>query len=539
MASAPIPALPRRRSLAGAVVLIVIGVLFLLGNMHVLSWGSLGLWFAHYWPLLLILWGVIKLAEYMLARSRGYQPSGIGAGGAVLVFFIIGCGLLATTISQWKIRDWLGKWNPNDSLPPIFGNKYEYDSNVDQEVGTQGAFHLDLQRGSITVLPSSDNKVHMSVHKTIVAYSREDADRVDKATQPEIKTDQIPQVPGVPKASGLPPAERERIQAEIARANAEVNRARVEAEKARAEAEQASAEARRMTEEIVRVNIQPSSEGFAVTDVEVHVPPALPLDLTTGHGDIEIHARQGDVKITSGHGDVTLEDTTGNAGITMHGGDLSVHKVTGNLTVDGHVNDTSITDVTGLVVLNGDYIGEMSLENIGGGLHVSTSRSELATGKIQGELRMDSHDLNASNVAGGFKVQTRSKDIHLEDVMGDIEVSNKHGDVEIHAGKGPAGNIQVTNSSGGIEVALPAQSAFQVEANARNGDISSEFEEIKPQKISEANTVANGSVGRGGKKIILTTEHADIEITKAEPKSPDNENKKSSSSGGKSRDSEE
>jgi hypothetical protein len=530
---------PRRRSLAGAVILIVIGVLFLLGNMHVISWTGLGLWYSRYWPLLLILWGVIKLAEYMLARSRGYQASGIGVGGAMLVFFIIGTGLMATTMSQWKIHDWLAKWNPNDSLPPIFGNKYEYDSNVDQEVAAHGAFHLDLQRGSITVLPSSDNKVHISVHKTIVAYSKEDADRVDKATQPDIKTDQIPAVPAVPNTSGLSPAERERIQGEIARANAEVNRARAEVEKARSEAEKARAEAERASEEIVRVNIQPPSEGFAVTDVEVHVPPALPLDLTTGRGDIEIHARQGDVKISSGHGDVSLEDITGNAGITMRAGDLTIHKLTGNVTVDGHVSDTSITDVTGLVVLNGDYLGEMSLQNIGQAVHVTTSRSELTTGKIQGELRMDSHDLNASNVTGGFKVETRSKDIHLEDVMGDIEVSNKHGDVEIHASQGPAGNIQVTNSSGGIELALPAQGAFQVEANARNGDISSEFEEIKPQKMSEANTVASGSVGRGGKKIILSTEHADIEITKAEPKTPEKENKKPGGSAKKSDDSEE
>ena len=42
------------RSLAGPVVLIVIGIFFLLGNMHVLYWHDLGAWFAHFWPVLLI-----------------------------------------------------------------------------------------------------------------------------------------------------------------------------------------------------------------------------------------------------------------------------------------------------------------------------------------------------------------------------------------------------------------------------------------------------------------------------------------------------
>jgi hypothetical protein len=270
----------------------------------------------------------------------------------------------------------------------------------------------------------------------------------------------------------------------------------------------------------------------------VHVPVTLPLDLTTGHGDIEIRGRQGDVKLSSARGDVTLEDITGNAVITMHGGDLSAHKVTGNVTVDGRLNDTSMTDVTGVVVLNGEYIGETSLQNVGDSLHMSTSRTDLTVGKIQGELRMDSSDLHVNNVIGGLKVHTHSKDIHLEDVMGDIEVNNKNGDVEIQASKGPAGNIQVTNNRG-IELSLPAQGAFQVEANARNGDISSDFDEVKVQKLSEQNSFANGAVGRGGKKIVLTTEHADIEIRKAEPKAPENENKKSGDSGKKSSDSDE
>ena len=86
MASAPVPVtrLPRRRSFAGPVVLIVMGIVFLLGNMGVLTWNVLGLWFAHYWPMLLILWGVIKLVEYYTARNAGYAASGIGSEDAII-----------------------------------------------------------------------------------------------------------------------------------------------------------------------------------------------------------------------------------------------------------------------------------------------------------------------------------------------------------------------------------------------------------------------------------------------------------------------
>ena len=47
--------------------MIILGVVFLLGNMHVLTWHSLGVWFARYWPVLIIIWGVVKLVEYYQA----------------------------------------------------------------------------------------------------------------------------------------------------------------------------------------------------------------------------------------------------------------------------------------------------------------------------------------------------------------------------------------------------------------------------------------------------------------------------------------
>ena len=69
---APLPPRRYRRSFAGPFVLIVLGIVFLLGNLHLLSWERLGLWFAHYWPLLLILWGVIKLIEHQQAQRDGF-----------------------------------------------------------------------------------------------------------------------------------------------------------------------------------------------------------------------------------------------------------------------------------------------------------------------------------------------------------------------------------------------------------------------------------------------------------------------------------
>ncbi len=83
-----------RRSLAGPIVLIVIGCVFLLHNfgVRVPVWHAFG----RYWPLLLILWGVVKLVEHAAANRQGYRATGIG-GGSVLLLLIIVVGLAART----------------------------------------------------------------------------------------------------------------------------------------------------------------------------------------------------------------------------------------------------------------------------------------------------------------------------------------------------------------------------------------------------------------------------------------------------------
>src|SRR6202162_3779055 len=122
----------QRRSMAGPVVLILLGVVLLLTTMHVLRPEPLLHWFGTYWPALIILWGVIKLVEYQQAQKEGTRPSGIGAGGVVLLIFLIVFGLSATQASRFnwdEIRDHI---NLGDEDLQLFGHTYSYDDQLQQ-----------------------------------------------------------------------------------------------------------------------------------------------------------------------------------------------------------------------------------------------------------------------------------------------------------------------------------------------------------------------------------------------------------------------
>src|SRR5579862_9974973 len=136
MTPPPIAPPPRRqRSLAGPFVLIIIGTVFLMATMHVLSVGRLAHLFANYWPVLLILWGVIKLIEHMQAQREGTRSSGIGAGGVVLVVMIVVFGLIATQLERvnWSgLRDNIDIDDPD--ISHIFGgDTFNFNDTLEQD----------------------------------------------------------------------------------------------------------------------------------------------------------------------------------------------------------------------------------------------------------------------------------------------------------------------------------------------------------------------------------------------------------------------
>src|SRR5438067_4783210 len=176
--SAP-PARPPRppRSLAGPVVLIVIGIFFLLGNLHILYWHDLGRWFSHYWPVLLILWGVIKLIEYQQANRTGVRPAGIGAGGVLLVIFLVVAGLIATEAYRMNWEEIRDQMHIEGADIPWWGHTYNYTDEVQQAFPAGDSLHVNSERGAINVTASTDNQIHVTVHKRINAERQEEADK--------------------------------------------------------------------------------------------------------------------------------------------------------------------------------------------------------------------------------------------------------------------------------------------------------------------------------------------------------------------------
>jgi DUF4097 and DUF4098 domain-containing protein YvlB len=444
------------RSLAGPVVLIVIGIVFLLGTMGTLHWMTLGRLYAQYWPLLIIVWGVIKLVEQQRARQEGTRSSGIGVGGVFLLLFLIGSGLMA---NEFRKVDWQSLQSEigidDKDLDGLFGQSFTYTDTMTQAFPAGSNLHIISDRGSINVVSGDANQVKVEISKKLHADNQQDADKYDHETKTKITSSE-----------------------------------------------------KTVT---INANTEGAGEHGVSSDLIVYAPASAALMISSKHGDIAVSGRNSDVEISSQHGDVTLEDIKGNANLNLQRSSLKASNISGDLSVDGRVNDVSATNIQGAARLTGEFYESVKMAQIGKAAVFKSGRTDMEFAKLAGTLDLDSGDLRANSVHGPVRLSTRDKDVHLEGVAGDLRLDDRNGAIEIVVRK--TGNVQIDNKNGDIQLTLPSQASFRVDARAVNGEIQSDFGELKVNN-GENEATATGAVGNGTAVLKLNNEHGTIEIRK-------------------------
>jgi hypothetical protein len=439
------------------VVLIILGIVFLLGNMHLLSWARLGTWFAHYWPLLLILWGVIKLIEHQQAQRDGLPSRGIGAGGVCLVILIVICGLIATQASRFnwgEIRDNMGI--DGSDLDNVFGQTYSFDDHLEQDIPPAvTSLRVSDDHGAVRVSVADDKKITVVIRKRVGAESQNDADKYNQQTKPQIT----------------------------------------------------------LAGNLMVLDAKAQAGNHSVqSDLDISIPRKMELHITGRKGDVSVNGRDGDVEIAAQHGDVSVEEINGNIKLNLEKSSAKVEQVTGDVHIDGRLNEVSVMDVKGSVQLDGEFEESVKLARITKNVAFKSSRTDMEFSRIDGELDLDSDDLHADKITGPVHLTTRSKQIRLEDVSGDVRLQNDNGGVEVSMRS--LGNVQIDSRNGDVQLSVPDKAGFRVDARTRDGEIQSDFPELKIDN-GDHEATASGSVGNGASHIVINNQHDGIEIRKA------------------------
>jgi DUF4097 and DUF4098 domain-containing protein YvlB len=442
---------PRVPSVVGPIILVAIGVIALLVVTGHIAFENFRMWYGQWWPLLLIVAGLALLGEWALDLRRQTPVRRSGSFVGILILLAI----LGLGASGWDhMRPWTSQFNDgNDNFFNAFGlPQHDMDQQVlSSQIPANSAVDIQNPRGDVSI--TAGDGPNIEVHAHAIAFADSDA-------------------------------EANKIFA---------------------------AEAAHLTVSGGTVLVKSESNNSGRLNLTVTVPKSARVTVTSDKGDVTAAGLGSGISVSAQRGDVHLSEIAGAVQMHFSGGkhDFSAHQVDGDVTTDGDCNDLTLSEVKGKVNQNGEILGDVHIENVGGSIHLHTSVTDLQVAALPGDLTLDSDDLRISEAKGLVHVVTHAKDVDLNQIYGDSSVEDRDGTISVE----PAGayGVEAKNGKGDIVVTLPPNATGTVDGRTRNGDIVTEYE---LSVSGEENKTVTGHIGSGSSKIILDAENGDVRIKK-------------------------
>jgi Putative adhesin/Domain of unknown function (DUF5668) len=442
-------------SVTGPIVLIAIGIIALLlmtGRIDAdIFWGLIEKW----WPLLIIGLGLVALAEWAIDLRRPNAPVRRFGGYVWLIVLIIVLGAFGASWNHGlnQLRAQFGD-NDNDNFFNAFGKpEHDFDQPLVSSPVPEGAtVEIQNPRGDVSISTGEDAAIGIQAHQVAFANNDNDAKKIFDSQKANVV----------------------------------------------------------VTGKTVLVKVDSNSSGR--TNLTITVPKSASVNVNSGRGAVTIAGLGGNVDADVQHGGLETTAIQGyvHAHLSNHG-DFSAHDIKGDVTVDGNGGDLTLTDIHGKVIMEGDYTGDTHLERADQAVHFHSSRTDLEFARLPGDMSLDGDSLHATEVVGPVRVVcSRSKDIEMSQVSGDTHIEDR--DARVELGMSGSYPVEIKNEKGDIEVSLPANAGFTVDARTHNGDIVSDF---PLQTSGDEDKTATGNIGKGGPKLVLSTSHADIKLSKS------------------------
>ena len=439
----------RSSGLFSGLVLISVGVILLLHNYGHLD---LGHFFGHWWPLIIIFWGAVKLYERTAGPRTGEATGAVITGGEVAL--VVGMlALLGIVVSVEY-----GKQKISDAILDGGGDNYSYDVEVaPQAIPANTRVFVHNGRGDISVRSSDDAQIRVSAKKGVKTWSEQEADRMAKPVSVEVVK------------------------------NGDTYE--------------------------VRPSGYDWSDSRIGVDLEVSVPKKSPLTVKTDKGDVTVSDVTADIGVTDQNGDVEIRNIGGDVSIEMHKGDVKVNDIKGDVKVSGKGSEIDVTNAAGSLTVDGDFYGPVRADKVTKGVRMISAKTDLTLSALSGHLEAASGNLDVVDAPGNLSVRTRDNEINIENPGGKVNIDNRNAAISVRFSSAPKEDVSITNSSGEISLSLPGSSSFEVQAECRNCDISSEFPGLGVTKSPAGDASVAATYGSGRRpKITLKTSYGNIAL---------------------------
>jgi DUF4097 and DUF4098 domain-containing protein YvlB len=411
---------------------------------------ELGDFFWRWWPLMIIFWGAVKLYERTAGRRFGGSDGGRASGNdGGLVLGVV--ALVAIVALVGRVKDHLG---------PVIdtGEIFSYDIDVaPKKIPANSRVVVRNGHGGITVRGSDSAEIRVTAKKTVRSWSETEAERIAKPINVMIEQN----------GDGY---------------------------------------------EVHPSGFDLSSSKIGV-DLEVAIPRKSVLSVKTDKGDVMVSGISGDVGITDMIGDVDVRGTAGDVNVEMRKGDAKVSGTKGDVKVSGKGGEIEVNDTAGSLTVEGDFYGPIRADKAVKGVRMVSPKTDLTLSALGGHFEAGSGNMDIVDAPGNLSLRTRDSEINVENPGGKVNIDNRNASIGVRFSSAPKEDVQITNSSSEIALTVPGSASFEVAADCRNCEISSEFPGLGASKTESGDSHLAGKYGTGkGPKITLKTSYGNISL---------------------------
>jgi hypothetical protein len=376
-------------------ILISIGLIFLLKNLGV----DIPIWqgIATYWPLLLILWGIIKLIDYVRWRRAGEPGPLFGAGEVVLLIIVILCGAALTAAANLS-TDFGSLFEIADI--DLWGNSYSYPEHYEMNVPAGSAIEVINRYGNVELMPADTDIIIVDVEKTVRAANKTNADQLSTAL-----TFSIAEQGGSYRIT----SNRENI-----------------------------ARGRRIR-----------------TSLTVKVPKSSPVTVRNAFGQVSLKGINGAVQVVNRNDMVVVEDIMGATKITNEFARIEVRRVTGTVEIENRNGNVDVDEIKGDTSIDNSF-DSIDVRNVQGSLSINARMAEIHVMNIENNVTVQNrfNSVQIENARGEVSVENQHGSVELryeQPPRNNIRVHSRFGDVTLMLPEDSAFSIDARTRFGSVE----------------------------------------------------------------------------------------
>jgi len=517
------------------ILLIATGVLFLAQNLFdypllpLLRRGVV--LFVDYWPLLLVLWGVLKVYQRFARPSQ----AGVGAFEIVLLVLVVICGLSLTAarrlleeISGEKLEDVVGLGTV--SLVGAPAHRFPVEARF--ELGAAGEVVIVNPGGQVTVRGGEGTGIEVQLTKRVHHASESDAS--DIADDVEIDFDGSG---SVARLAVVLPDVRTRVECDLdvrlpkgASVAIENRRGRVSAfdmeGPVRLETAHDGIEAGNLTGGLKATT---RHGEIRVTGVSGTV------ELINRGGGIVVEDVDGDLRAETSHGRLVAEDVSGRASLQNRHARIQASRIGGEVRVTAQHAEVSI-ETAGASVAVANSHGSIFVRDVRGALTIEATNSPIQARDVSGDVAIDNRDeaVTLVGVRGSARVTSPLSPVTAEDIEGPLKIENSHDDVRVSAFGSSlsvrsthaevsvstarlAGNVSLQTTYGDVELRVPPGASLRFEGRAKDGELHSNVPGLEILEDRQgAGRAWTGALGSSTHAVTVDTSYGDIHLEPVE-----------------------